>query len=83
MTVNAKPSLETDPELAEIVSDALDVVSNPTDLIVTVLVLLAALTIAVLVTRKIKLKLGHQRPVLLILVEYLCNRWRNGEREPL
>lgn len=35
MTVNAKPSLETDPELAEIVSDALDVVSNPTDLIVT------------------------------------------------
>lgn len=72
MTVNAKPSLETDPELAEIVSDALDVVSNPTDLIVTVLVLLAALTIAVLVTRKIKLKLGHQRPVLLILVEYLC-----------
>ncbi|KRB02468.1 mechanosensitive ion channel domain-containing protein [Lysobacter sp. Root690] len=72
MTVNAKPSLETDPELAEIVSDALDVVSNPTDLIITVLVVLGALAIAVLVTRKIKLKLGHQRPILLILVEYLC-----------
>lgn len=72
MTVNAKPSLETDPELAEIVSDALDVVSNPTDLIITVLVVLGALAIAVLVTRKIKAKLGHQRPMMLILVEYLC-----------
>lgn len=67
-----KPPSTPDPELTEIVSDALDVVSNPTDLIVTVLALFAAVTIGVLVTRKIKLKLGHQRPVLRILVEYLC-----------
>ncbi|MBW8809113.1 MAG: mechanosensitive ion channel [Lysobacter sp.] len=72
MTADAKPSLETDPELSEIVSDALDVVSNPTDLIITVLVLLGALAIAVLITRKIKARLGHQRPIVLILVEYLC-----------
>ncbi|QWF18418.1 mechanosensitive ion channel family protein [Lysobacter capsici] len=72
MTADTKPSLETDPELSEIVSDALDVVSNPTDLIITVLVLLGALAIAVLITRKIKARLGHQRPIVLILVEYLC-----------
>ncbi|MGH8081113.1 MAG: mechanosensitive ion channel family protein [Lysobacter sp.] len=67
-----KPPLEDDPELAEIVSDALDVVSNPTDLIVTVLVLLGAIVVGVLVTRKLKTLLGHKRPVLRTLVEYLC-----------
>jgi small-conductance mechanosensitive channel len=66
------PPLEHDPELAEIVSDALDVVSNPTDLIVTLLALMAALIIGVLATRKLKLMLGHHRPNLRTLVEYLC-----------
>ncbi|MEH6417739.1 mechanosensitive ion channel family protein [Pseudomonas sp. CGJS7] len=64
--------LEHDPELSEIVSDALDVVANPTDLIVTLLALAAALAVGVLLTRKLKLKLGHHRPNLSILVEYLC-----------
>ena len=72
MTAPLKPPLDHDPELSEIVSDALEVVSNPTDLIVTVLAVLAAAAIGVLATRKIKLRLGHQRPAVRILVEYLC-----------
>ncbi|QQP96030.1 mechanosensitive ion channel family protein [Lysobacter enzymogenes] len=67
-----KPPLEHDPELAEVVSDAMDVVSNPTDLLVALLALSVAVAIGVLATRKLKQKLGHQRPVLSTLVEYLC-----------
>ncbi|MGO1073087.1 mechanosensitive ion channel family protein [Lysobacter sp. CA199] len=66
------PPLEQDPEFAEVVSDAMTVVSNPTDLLVTLLALVAAIAVGVLVTHKLKLVLGHQRPALRTLVEYLC-----------
>lgn len=67
-----KPPLEHDPELAEVVADAMTVVSNPTDLFVTLLALALATAAGVLAMRKLKQRLGHQRPILLALVEYLC-----------
>ncbi|QQQ00065.1 mechanosensitive ion channel family protein [Lysobacter enzymogenes] len=66
------PPLDRDPELAEVVSDAMDVVSNPTDLLITLLALTLAAAVGVLVTRALKQRIGHQRPVLLTVVEYLC-----------
>ncbi len=63
--------LEDDPELAAIVSDAMDVVSNPTDLIVTLAVLVAAAILGALATRWLRPHLA-QRPRLQILAEYLC-----------
>lgn len=71
MTATPKPTLEKDPELTEAVSDAIDVVSNPTDLAINLLVLAAAIAVAVLITRKLKQRVGHQRPKLLVFVEYL------------
>lgn len=72
MTATPKPPLEKDPELAEVVSDAMGAVSNPTDLLITILAVSVAAAVGVLATRKLKQMLGHQRPALLTLVEYLC-----------
>ncbi|GAB6465795.1 hypothetical protein bcgnr5380_60410 [Bacillus cereus] len=72
MSATPKPTLAKDPELTEAVSDAIDVVSNPTDLAINLLVLAAAIAVAVLITRKLKQWVGHQRPKRLVFVEYLA-----------
>lgn len=72
MSPKPQPALERDPELTEIVSDAMDVVSNPTELIATIAILVGACAVGVLVTGKLKAMAGHQRPVLRTLVHYLC-----------
>jgi len=69
MTPSAPP---TDPELQEIVSDALTAVSSPTELIVALLAVAAALTAGVLATRWLHRRLGHHRRVASTLADYLC-----------
>ncbi|WP_064747798.1 mechanosensitive ion channel family protein [Lysobacter antibioticus] len=62
----------TDPELHEIVSDAMTAVSSPTDLIVALIAVAAAMTAGGLATRWLHRRLGHHRRVASTLIDYLC-----------
>ncbi|MGJ7903597.1 mechanosensitive ion channel domain-containing protein [Lysobacter sp. 1R34A] len=70
-TAHAPPSLETDPEMMKIVSDALTVVSNPTDLLITVTLVLGSVLASALITRRVRPRLKH-RFVWLTLLDYLA-----------
>lgn len=70
-TTPAPPSLETDPELTKIVSDALTVVSNPTDLLATLFVVVGSVLASALIVRRIRPRLKH-RFAWLTLLDYLA-----------
>lgn len=59
------------PEIGEIVADALDVVSNPTDVIATLLLVAFSIAVAVFATRQIQRRIGEGF-VRRTLMEYLA-----------